>query len=442
MTANPDRQAARDALREPASAGDLVRALGKSQPTVSRLLQQMSDEVVALGRGRRRRYALKAPILGLPSHQPLWWTDEKGRIERCGELDFLAGDRLHVELPGLSLSTQGTLPWFLAPLRAQGFLGRIRAHALSPLGFDRDPDRWTIAQQLYAIVRHQADPAGAITVGEPVAATPTIVSNRSAQRLREFDRLAQDVSLTLPAGSSAAGEQPKFLAHITGEPRNDASMHLLIKFAPPAGTPFGDRWHDLLHAEAVALQVLAAHGVAAARARVEHTPTRAMLVSERFDRIGSRGRRHVVALDAIHDAFVAGPRQHWAVTCDVLARQRRISEDDAATVRKLLAFGRLIGNSDMHFGNLGFFVTRAGLANGRLTLAPVYDMLPMHWRPDPTTGTLDLSPFDPAGHDLASPARAWAEAFWNALASTSEVSVKFRSLARDMGKRVRARPLR
>ncbi len=438
MAANLDRQAIREGLREPASASDLGRALGKSQPTVSRLLQQMSDEVVALGRGRRTRYALKAPILGLPSHQPLWWTDETGRIERCGELNFLAGERIHVELAGLSLTTQGTLPWFLSPLRAQGFLGRIRAQALSPLGFDRDPDRWTIAQQLHAMARHLSDPAGAITVGEPIAATPTIVSNRSAQRLREFDRLAQDVSLTLPAGSSAAGEQPKFLAHVAGELRNDASMHLLIKFAPPAGTPFGDRWHDLLHAEVLALRVLADHGIATARARVERTPTRTLLVSERFDRIGARGRRHVVALDAIHEAFVTGPRQHWAATCDVLARQRRISEGDAATVRNLIAFGRLIGNSDMHFGNLSFLVARAELASGRLNLAPVYDMLPMHWRPDPTTGTLDLSPFDPAELDLTGPARAWAEAFWNALARTTEVSTKFRALAREMAKRVRA----
>jgi hypothetical protein len=44
--------------------------------------------------------------------------------------------------------------------------------------------------------------------------------------------------------------------------------HVLVKFTPPRGTPFGERWHDLLWAEWLAGQVLAAHGVEVARAHV------------------------------------------------------------------------------------------------------------------------------------------------------------------------------
>lgn len=44
---------------------------------------------------------------------------------------------------------------------------------------------------------------------------------------------------------------------------------------------------------------------------------------------------------------------------------------------RLFAFGRLIGNSDMHAGNIAFF------HNGELplSLAPIYDMLPMALAP-------------------------------------------------------------
>ena len=54
----------------------------------------------------------------------------------------------------------------------------------------------------------------------------------------------------------------------------------------------------------------------------------------------------------MHDAFVPGARQHGAATCEALARLRRLPPQAPVQVGALLQFGRLIGNSDMHFGNL------------------------------------------------------------------------------------------
>jgi hypothetical protein len=102
--------------------------------------------------------------------------------------------------------------------------------------------------------------------------------------------------------------------------RRGDGQAVLVKFSPPRDTPFGERWHDLLHAEALALQVLQAHGVAVAHSAVIETPARTYLVSERFDRLAPKegrhfeGRRHAVPLHAVHDAFVSGPRHHWATT--------------------------------------------------------------------------------------------------------------------------------
>ena len=417
-----DTAALRAALvaRGVASSAQLQAALGKSQPTVSRLLAALGPELVVVGRGRRTGYALPRSILGAAGRQALYWVGQDGRIERWGSLSFLAGDRVHVEAPGVSLLSQGALPWCLAPLRGEGFLGRLLAQRLAAQGLDRDPARWPLEHVLFAALL-ASDAPGALILGEPRDVPAPIGS---------YDRLADDLANTLPAGSSAGGEQAKLLTR-----RADGAA-VLVKFSPPRGTPFGERWHDLLHAEALALEVLSEHGVTVAAARVVETPRRSYLESLRFDRIGATGRRHAIPLWAAHDAFVQGPKQHWAATCEALAAQRRLPPEAAAQVQALRHFGRLIGNSDMHFGNLSLWVEPGDVAAGRFSLAPVYDMLPMRWRPDAATGALDLLPFTPETIDLQSPARAVAEVFWRRAAGHAALGKGFHALARTMAERM------
>ena len=413
---------ARLAERGWATSAELQGLLGKSQPTLARLLGALAPRLLTLGSGRRTRYALPQTIAGRSAVQPLHWVHEDGRIEAWGTLSFITGQRVHLSAPGIDVQAVGTLPWWLAPLRGEGFIGRLLASRLAAQGVDRDPARWPLEHQLLAAL-HTPDAPGALVLGEPSDVAPVL--------LRDHDALAESVATTLPAGSSAGGEQAKFLAR-----RPDDGAALLVKFTPPRGTPFGDRWHDLLHAEALALDTLAAHGVAVAPARIVETARCTYLESQRFDRVGLAGRRHAVPLWAPHEAFVPGPRQHWAATCDALAAQRRLGADAAAQVRALLHFGRLIGNSDMHFGNLSLFVAPADAARGRFTLAPVYDMLPMRWRPDVATGAFDWLPFTPEPIDLQSPARAVALTFWRRVAAHTPLSAGFRALAREMSARM------
>ncbi len=412
-----------------ASSAELQSLLGKSQPTLSRWIGRLgADEVVAIGSGRRTRYAAPQPILGLAAQQPLSWTDEDGRVTSLGTLSFVVGDRVHVQCEGaIDLLSTGHLPWFLAPLQPSGFLGRLLARRLALLGADADPQRWSLAQILFAAL-HTPDAPGALTLGDsaPGANRPPLPE---ANRHAAFDALAADVAATFPIGSSAGGEQAKFLACVD-------ARHVLVKFSPPRGTPFGERWHDLLHAEHAAHTLLAEHFVPVAATRIVETAARTYLESTRFDRIGLHGRRHAVPLDAVHAAFVPGVRQHWAATCEALARQRRLPSHVAAQARSLQQFGRLIGNSDMHFGNLSLLVERADLARARFTLAPLYDMLPMRWRPDPSSGSLDLTPFQPADADLASAAQPLALLFWQRVAGNGAISKGFRALAREMAARL------
>ena len=416
-----------------ASSAQLQRATAKSQPTVSRALRGLSGQVVALGQGKATRYGLLQPIRGLAGQQALWWTNQDGVTERWGHLSFLAGDTVHVSAPGIDLSTRGQLPWFLTPLRAQGFLGREWALRL---GLDRDPERWPLEQTLFAAL-HIDDPTGAISMGERVGELTPQAPIDLAARAAFYDNLAADVTATLPAGSSAGGEQAKFLTGLA------AGERVLVKFSPPRGTPFGERWHDLLHAEALALQVLGEHGVSVAQTRIVESANRTYLESVRFDRIGAHGlgRRHVVVIDAVHEAFVGGTRQNWPATCDALVLQRRMSARDAAAVRALFEFGHLIGNTDMHFGNLSLWADDP--AKPQFTLAPLYDMLPMRWRTDGFHGLQDYAPFEPRRGPAAvgagsTSARSVALVFWQRAAAHAALSRAFQRVAAEMARRLSA----
>ena len=420
------------------SSVQLQRATGKSQPTLSRALRGLSGQVVALGQGKSTCYGLARSIRGLAAQQALWFTNQSGAIERWGLLTLLAADTVHVSARGIEITTRGRLPWFLAPLKSQGFLGR--AWALR-LGLDPDPDRWPLEQLLFAALKID-DPTGAISVGEVASewapAVPEAPADLAA-RATHYDTLAADVSATLlPAGSSAGGEQSKFLTGLASGER------VLVKFSPPRGTPFGERWRDLLHAEALALQVLGEHGVSVAQTRIVESAQRTYLESTRFDRLGPHGlgRRHVVSLDAVHEAFVSGSRQNWAATCDALVLQRRLEPTDARAVRALFEFGQLIGNTDMHFGNLSLWADDP--AKPQFTLAPLYDMLPMRWRTDGFHGLQDYSPFEPphrqapnADAGELSPRRV-AHVYWQRASAHAVLSTAFRAVAAEMARRLSA----
>ena len=413
------------------SSEELKAVLGKSQPTVSRVLASLSGRVLAFGNARARRYGLPRPIRGHPARQSVWWTDEQGSEHEFGALTFLIGGIVYVDSKFIQRFVFKDLPWFLTPLRAQGFLGRIHARRFQYAGLDADPERWDLESALFAALQLH-DAPGAITLGNADhRQEPSHLFSDDASLPCGLDRLAQDIASTLPAGSSAGGEQPKFLAMMDGK------QHVLVKFTPPRPSPFGDRWHDLLWAEWLAGRVLESHGFDVTQARVVQSDKRTYLVSERFDRIGAAGRRHVLSIGDVHKAFVADAYSQWATTAADLERQGRLGATDAKRASTLLGFGRLIGNTDMHSGNLGLFVDLQDLAKGRFRLAPVYDMLPMRWKPNPEMGgAADYGPFEPELSPITRPALTVARDYWERMGGLAEVSAGMRGLAREMVRRL------
>lgn len=393
------------------SAAELQRGTGKSQASVSLAMASLGERVTKLGAARSTRYALVRDILGLAANQPIHRTDEAGKINEFGVLTQLNNLQIVVRSgPKQWISRPGTLPWFLRPLRPQGFLGRQYTQ-LRP-DFPNDPDDWTAEQALYVAINHAVDSPGAFGLGEItgrlIADSPSDVS----ARLRDYDQRAQRVNQTLPARSSAGGEQPKFL--VEGSEGGEWH-HCVVKFSPPRESPFGARWRALLHLEHLAQTTLAAHGVAVAKTEILESATRTYLQSRRFDRVGLEGKRHVVAIDSVHDEFVGTTRVNWVQTAAALESKRLITSAEASAVARIFAFGQYIGNTDMHFGNLSFFVD--DVAAPTLQLAPVYDMLPMIWRPDVHTGELGLTHFvqphlAPAYAREQEQAREWAIHFW------------------------------
>ena len=394
------------------SANELQAATGKSQPSISLAIAELGDRVCKLGAARSTRYALTKDILGLPANQSLHFTDEVGRISEFGTLTQLHNRQIVVRAKSRRqwISAPGELPWFLKPLRPQGFLGRQYLQ-LRP-DFPNDPDIWTAEQALYIAANHAADPPGAFGLGEITGRFLPESPSEIGARALHYDHMAASIGNTLPAGSSAGGEQPKFLTEFS---ERAVHHHLIVKFTPPRDTPFGKRWRALLHLEHLAQTILSAHGIEAAQTRIVESSVRTYLESQRFDRIGMAGKRHVVAIDALHSEFVTASRRNWIHTAEVLADKKLITSAELSAVARIYAFGQFIGNTDMHFGNLSFFVD--DVEKPALALAPVYDMLPMRWRPSVNTGELNVSPVAtpvaiPSYAREQAEAREWAIAFW------------------------------
>jgi hypothetical protein len=262
-------------------------------------------------------------------------------------------------------------PWWASDMRPQGFLGRAyaRRHA-ADLGFPPDVRHWSDTHAVRALLAHGGDAVGNFLLGD--SARDRFVNSSAPVVLESADYLgmAEQVLAAGETWSSAGGEQPKFCAH-TGR------GHVLVKFAGLDDNAVSQRWKDLLLAEHLALQTLSSAGVAAASSRVVDIGSQRFLELERFDRVGVRGRRALVSLAALDGEYTGKATAPWPVVCAALAGSGAITAEASAGAALLFAFGTLIGNTDMHHGNLSFLSDEGQ----PFELAPAYDMLPMAFRP-------------------------------------------------------------
>ncbi len=384
------------------SASHLLHQLGISRPVLGRLVHEAGDQVLRVGRARATAYVARAGTEA-GSAWPLWRMRPDATVEELGTLYLLRAGRFQFEpageRPNLTRPVEGVpgyfpdLPWFLDDLRPQGFLGRSLAHrSAAVLGVPTDLHRWQLRDTLLAITRTGGTAIGDLLLGHHAVelalaeldAPPDAVE--AIERHARYSDWADAVLAGEEIGSSPGGEQPKFTSTVVTA---DGRYAALVKFAVHDSGQAATRWAELLACEQLALSCLRDAGLPAAEAELVEADRHLCLEVRRFDRTPDRiGRRGFVSLLALDAAFTGTGGRDWALASERLAQEGLIDADTAGDMAALHWFGRLIGNSDMHPGNLGFHLADAG----PLALAPAYDMLPMSLAPSRTGAVRPATP--------------------------------------------------
>ena len=376
----------------PASSRQLIEKTAISQPTVSRALAALGDDVVRIGAGPFIQYTLRDRSRGV-APAPIFQVTDTGQLQELGTLIPVRPEGfVMIQGDGVTRHSHG-LPWWLFDMRPQGYLGRAYAssHAAA-LGLPANPEYWNDAQVIRALLAQGDDAVGNLLVGELARdrflamPAPVPVERRTA-----YPALARAASAGEVAGSSAGGEHPKFCAV-------SERGHVLVKFTAPDDNPVSARWRDLLLAEHLALAVL---GVTT---EVFDFNGQRFLEVPRFDRVGALGRIGVFSLRALDAEFIGDASAPWPVLVRRLAAAGHVTHDAVAAAARLWAYGTLIGNTDMHAGNLSFISPQ-----GRpYRIAPAYDMLPMAFAPTSSGAFIDRLP--PAALTPTVDSQTWRDA--------------------------------
>ena len=384
--------------RCPATARQLTEMLKISQPTLSRILTSMGEEVVRFGAARSIQYALRDGLRGLPDI-PVYRVDVAGQVRELGVLIAVRPEGFVMrQADGVTLHSEG-LPWWLLDMRPQGFLGRAFAAQYGPLlGLPSALNDWHDSHVLRALLAHGDDVVGNLLLGEQVrnryVSSPTPQALAIADKATVYPQLAHKATAGEVAGTSAGGEQPKFTVYAETQ---QGARHLIVKFSEAEASPVSERWRDLLLAEHLALKVLRDAGISAAQSALVDCAGQRFLETVRFDREGSLGRRALHTLTALDAEFVGVGDGGWPLIARRLADAEVIPPEAVNEVGLLWAFGVLIGNTDRHNANLAF-IAEHGRPYG---VAPAYDMLPMAFAPRSGGGLPDSIPAPHIYADIA-----------------------------------------
>jgi len=432
------------------SSAELCKRLGGiNRSTLTRRLATLGDRVVNRGGSRRTAYALRRALRGSEAAIPVYRIDESGRGHQLGVLDCIqpTGTALQFQesfiWPLSDAMKDGWfegLPYPLADIRPQGFLGRNFArHYETLLCVSENPDAWSDDDILHVLSSVGFDLPDNLILGD--AAYRQFLEQSAARTVSVLTD--QDIPVAYPAhassamalgdaGSSVAGEFPKFLAlrNFEGE-----FAEVIVKFSGSEHSAAVMRWADLLICEHLALEILESEmGIVTARSSLYQFAGRTFLEVVRFDRHGVSGRSPVCTLHSLNAALPGMASSSWAQVSQQMLKEKLISAETAQSITLLWWFGKLIGNSDMHEGNLAF--------RANMELTPAYDMLPMLFAPAPG-GEVPLREFNPL---LPLPgqraewqiAAAAALIYWQRCAGEVRISDSFRRICADCANSVQA----
>lgn len=348
---------------------------------------------------------------------------DDGSSRRVGELHPIGPRGLVVDA-SFGSGAYSDLPWFLHDVRPSGYLGQAIPRRHPELGAPSSVNDWSADDVLRYTTAHADDLVGNIVLGDAaferyMRRSLDAVSIDTTERAAAFAERARE-ALTVSAGYSAGGEQPKFLVTVDGLPR-------LVKFSPLATSPAAQRVADLLLAEHLANETLRDFGETAATSVVIRHNGQSFLQVDRFDRTSSCGRRGLLSLAAFDHEYVAS-RSGWSAIARALHEQRLIDAQLVRRVRFRDLFGAFIANTDRHTRNLSFFVDGLRIVD----LTPSYDMSP--WMFAPVSNEVPERIFtppmvSPLDSDVAHTAFDAAMTYWRRLEGENTLSDGFRTLA-------------
>lgn len=444
----------------PMQAGELTSTLGVSRATLNRHVKLAGSELISLGQARRTTYAARRPLRGSTLPLPLFQIDSTGLAKEVAQLSRVHPDGTAVEFlrpvdwPLDDSMADGWfegLPYFLQDMRPQGFLGRHFARRYAAvLQVTEDPTTWSDDDALHVMSVLGDDLPGNLLVGEAscrlwldhvqaVQSEPSKLGIGEERVIDDFAQLATAALSTGIIGSSAGGEFPKFTA-LRQRPDGTA-QHVLVKFSGADASPGAQRWADLLICEHLAAQVVAETlGLPASRSRILQGAGRTFLEVDRFDRQGVVGRSPVVSWFALNAAMLGQLGKPWPDALAALQPMKWLTRDTVDQVSRLWWFGQLIGNTDMHDGNLSF-IPKRDAASASLALAPVYDMLPMAYAPVrgvelPTWTYQPRLPLPAQSAAWTAAAKA-ATVFWDRARQDPRISAAFREICATNLQRLR-----
>ena len=442
----PRIETARDSLptllrRNPGVRAAQLASLAQVSPaTMLRILKEAGPSVIRIGKTSSTRYFLRRPLRGLHTAIAVYAINTDGQASQVGELHLTepGGTVLDVASMGWVVDkefAQGVwtdgLPYPLQDMRPQGFLGRQFAFAQAGhLGVPLNPKEWSDDEVVHVLLQWGVDTTANLILGDLAlqrwlqskTVPPALLDDKTIAT--GYVEMASQASARGAAGSSAAGEFPKFTAlrKLAGA----KTEHVIVKYTAADKSDTVQRWSDLLVCEHLALEALRIVGnIPGARSRILQSGGRTFIEVERFDRHGLYGRSPLCTLETIEASLLPSTSRDWGDAAMMMHAQGWLSLDVVHQVQVIWAFGRLIGNSDMHRGNLSFVPTLP------MQVAPVYDMLPMMFAPL-QGGEIPAVSFAP---ELPMPSRiqAWsqasvaAQAFWKAAANDQRISKRFRT---------------
>lgn len=387
---------------------EIILATGSSQPTLSRTIHELPGSVQLRVRGvRTPRYGVIRRLPGnIAGQQNVYRITATGSVLQAGLISLLSGGETFMQMSKVGRLYDG-LPPSMAFASPSGFLGRQTAHAVAAdLQLPDSLRDWSDDHRAAYLLARGWNLAGDLVFGD--AALAQLMEFRSAAptapglKLDLYSQMTSNIKGSA-VGSSAGGEQPKFLAY------TEDRGHVLVKFAA-----LGTRMAELLRMENVALDCLRGTGVPCATTHfVEHTGY-AYLEVERFDRAGAYGRVGMVSAGALDDE-IFGQRDSWSQFADRCEAKRFLGTEQAHRFHIMAAYSELIGNSDRHFENISLLLDETGDV---CDVAPAYDILPMKYAPIGAGVVPDLNPIAPKLGSIGARAGVWsaagraAQEFW------------------------------